>query len=42
MNEEKEWIDKNFKLKVEIKRIQKKESSSEQNKEIEEIKHKIS
>lgn len=28
MSEEKEWIDKNFKLKVEIKRIQKKEINS--------------
>lgn len=41
MSEEKEWIDKNFKLKVEIKRIQKKDVNSEQNKEIEDIKAKI-
>lgn len=38
--EEKEWINKNFKLKIEIKRI-KSEGKNESNRELEEIKQKI-
>jgi hypothetical protein len=41
IGEEKEWICKNFKLKIEIKKIKQNEVRSESSKEIEEIKSKI-
>ena len=39
--EEREWIDKNLSLKIEIKKIQMGEKNSEQSKEVEELKAKV-